>query len=58
MKIKIKDYLKLVVLFLLLIPNSLNADFFEDITSQIVDNPKRLSYGAVSYTHLRAHETS
>ena len=51
MKIKIKDYLKLVVLFLLLIPNNLNADFFEDITSQIVENPKRLSYG-VSVTDI------
>ena len=50
-KIKIKDYLKLVVLFLLLIPNNLNADFFEDITSQIVENPKRLSYG-VSVTDV------
>ena len=51
MKIRIKDYLKLVVLFLLLIPNNLNADFFEDITSQIVENPKRLSYG-VSVTDV------
>ena len=46
------DYLKkLVVLFFLLIPNNLNADFFEDITSQIVENPKRLSYG-VSVTDV------
>ena len=46
MKIRIINYLKkLVVLFFLLIPNNLNADFFEDITSQIVENPKRLSYG-------------
>ena len=51
MKIKIKDYFKLVVLFLLLIPNNLNADFFEDITNQIVENPKRLSYG-VSVTDV------
>ena len=52
MKIKIINYLKkLVVLFFLLIPNNLNADFFEDITSQIVDNPKRLSYG-VSVTDV------
>ena len=28
-----------------------NTDFFEDITSQIVDNPKRLSYG-VSVTDV------
>ncbi len=52
MKIKIINYLKkFVVLFFLLIPNSLNADFFEDITSKIVDNPKRLSYG-VSVTDV------
>ena len=52
MKIKMVNYLeKLVVLFFLLIPNNLNADFFEDITSQIVENPKRLSYG-VSVTDV------
>ena len=52
MKIKLINYLKkLVVLFFLLIPNNLNADFFEDITSQIVENPKRLSYG-VSVTDV------
>ena len=52
MKIKIIYHLKkIVVIFFLLTPNSLNADFFEDITSQIVDNPKRLSYG-VSVTDV------
>ena len=52
MKIKMINYLKkLIVLFFLLIPNSLNAEFFEDITSQIVENPKRLSYG-VSVTDV------
>ena len=52
MKIKINKYLKkIVVFFLLLIPNGLYADFFEDITNQIVDNPKRLSYG-VSVTDV------
>ena len=52
MKIRIINYLKkFVVLFFLLIPNNLNADFFEDITSQIVENPKRLSYG-VSVTDV------
>ena len=52
MKIKINRYLKkIVVLFLLLTPNDLYADFFEDITNQIVDNPKRLSYG-VSVTDV------
>ena len=52
MKIKItKQLKKIVVLFFLLFPNSLDADFFEDITSQIVDNPKRLSYG-VSVTDV------
>ena len=46
------NYLKkFAVLFFLLIPNNLNADFFEDITSQIVENPKRLSYG-VSVTDV------
>ena len=42
---------KLLILFFLLIPNSLNAEFFEDITSKIIDNPKRLSYG-VSVTDV------
>ena len=52
MYVKINEYLKkIVVLFFLLTPNSLYADFFEDITSQIVDNPKRLSYG-VSVTDV------
>ena len=52
MKIKINKYLKkIVVLFFLLTPNGLYADFFEDITNQIVDNPKRLSYG-VSVTDV------
>ena len=32
-------------------PIVLYADFFEDITNQIVDNPKRLSYG-VSVTDV------
>ena len=46
------NYLKkFVLLFFLLIPNNLNANFFEDITSQIVENPKRLSYG-VSVTDV------
>ena len=52
MKTKITYHLKkIVVIFFLLTPNSLNADFFEDITSQIVENPKRLSYG-VSVTDV------
>ncbi len=52
MKIKIINNLKkVVVLFFILTPNNLHADFFEDITSQIVDNPKRLSYG-ISVTDL------
>ena len=46
-----KHLKKIIVLFFLLIPNSLYADFFEDITNQIVDNPKRLSYG-VSVTDV------
>ena len=36
---------KIIILLILMIPNIVNADFFEDITSKIVDNPKRLSYG-------------
>ncbi len=52
MKVKITKHLKKIIfLFFLLIPNSLNANFFEDITSQITDNPKRLSYG-VSVTDV------
>ena len=52
MKIEINKYLKKIVLiFFLLTPNSLYANFFEDITSQIIDNPKRLSYG-VSVTDV------
>ena len=42
---------KIIILFFLLTPNSVNADFFKDISSQIVDNPKRLSYG-VSVTDV------
>ena len=52
MNVKINKYLKkIVVLFFLFNPNGLYADFFEDITNQIVDNPKRLSYG-VSVTDV------
>ena len=36
---------KIIILTILIIPNIVNADFFEDITDKIVDNPKRLSYG-------------
>ena len=36
---------KIIILLILMIPNIVNADFFEDITYKIVDNPKRLSYG-------------
>ncbi|MDA9725781.1 CRTAC1 family protein [Candidatus Pelagibacter sp.] len=36
---------KIIILLILIIPNIVNADFFEDITNKIVDNPKRLSYG-------------
>ena len=52
MKIKsFKNLKKIIILFVLMIPNNLNASFFEDLTSQIVDNPKRLSYG-VSVTDV------
>ena len=36
---------KIITLLILMIPNIASADFFEDITNKIVDNPKRLSYG-------------
>ena len=36
---------KIIFLSVLIIPNIVNADFFEDITAKIVDNSKRLSYG-------------
>ncbi len=46
MKSKISNFLnKIIILTILIIPNTVNADFFEDITDKIVDNPKRLSYG-------------
>ena len=37
--------LRIVLFLFLLLPNHLNAEFFEDLTSKIEDNPKRLSYG-------------
>ena len=41
-----KNFLKkIIILSILTMPNIVNADFFEDITYKIVDNPKRLSYG-------------
>ena len=42
---------KIIILSILSLPSSVNADFFEDITYKIVDNPKRLSYG-VSVTDM------
>ncbi len=43
---KLSDFLKkIIILLILIIPNIVNADFFEDMSSKIVDNPKRLSYG-------------
>ena len=44
---------KIIILSILTIPNIVNADFFEDITYKIVDNPKRLSYG-ISVTDVHA----
>ena len=44
-------YKKIIILFILIIPNIVNADFFEDITDKILDNPKRLSYG-ISVTDM------
>ena len=47
-----KNFLKkTIILFILVTPNIVKADFFEDITDKIVDNPKRLSYG-VSVTDI------
>ena len=46
MKNKKSNFLnKIIILTILIIPNIVNADFFEDITDKIADNPKRLSYG-------------
>jgi len=36
---------KIIVISILMSPNIVNADFFEDISNKIVNNPKRLSYG-------------
>ena len=52
MKSKISNFLvKIIILTILIIPNIVNADFFEDITDKILDNPKRLSYG-ISVTDM------
>jgi len=46
MKTKLSNFFKKIIfLSVLIIPNIVNADFFEDITAKIADNPKRLSYG-------------
>ena len=46
MKSKLSNFLKKIILFsILIIPNIVNADFFENISNKIVNNPKRLSYG-------------
>ena len=46
MKKKLSSFLKKIkILIILISPNIVNADFFEDITGKIADNPKRLSYG-------------
>ncbi len=52
MKSRLSNFLKkIITLFILIIPNIVNADFFEDITDKIVDNSKRLSYG-ISVTDM------
>lgn len=52
MWIEIMKYLKkLIIFFVITIPTYSSADFFEDLTSMISDNPKRLSYG-VSVTDV------
>ena len=46
MKSKLSNFLKKIIPFsILIIPNIVNADFFENISNKIVNNPKRLSYG-------------
>ena len=46
MKSKLTNLLKKIILLsILIIPNIVNADFFENISNKIVNNPKRLSYG-------------
>jgi len=46
MKSKLSNFLKKIILSsILIIPNIVNADFFENISNKIVNNPKRLSYG-------------
>ena len=42
---------KIIILSILSLPNTVNADFFEDITYKIENNSKRLSYG-VSVTDM------
>ena len=52
MKSRLSNFLKKIIISLILIiPNIVNADFFDDITDKIVDNPKRLSYG-ISVTDM------
>ncbi len=52
MKSRLSNFLKkIIILFILTIPNIVNADFFVDITDKIVDNTKRLSYG-ISVTDM------
>ncbi len=52
MKSRLSNFLKkIIILLILIIPNIVNADFFEDITDKIIDNPKRLSYG-ISVTDM------
>ncbi len=46
MKIKLFNFFKKITfLSVLIIPNIVNADFFNDITTKIADNSNRLSYG-------------
>ena len=52
MKINLSNFLKkIIILPVLIMPGIVNADFFEDITDKILDNPKRLSYG-ISVTDM------
>ena len=56
MKSKLSNFLKKIIFFsILIIPNIVNADFFENISNKIVNNPKRLSYG-ISVTDIDQNE--
>jgi len=56
MKNKLTNFLKKIILLSILItPNIVYADFFEDISNKIVNNTKRLSYG-ISVADINQNE--